>query len=223
MKKNEYQLIHIPRGLYSLRLLMILIISLILPFWILTLVHIKLNFILVILFVFGLAFILFRLSTKFVRNNLHISIRNEELVITETSTLTKNKKEKKINWNNLESYIFKTTQYYHILKLKTKKGKNVMLTFDQNSQHLSRFEKSFHNKVSSLNEVQEGVNVSLKASIYETRMGVILSVILGLLMISWPIIALLNDRDFQIGIAVIFYSGASFFIYMVYRSHRLKK
>lgn len=222
MKKNEYQLIHIPRGLYTLRLLVILTVALVLPFLTLVVIQVQVNFILIISLSFGIAFLLFNLSARLVRNDLLVAINRDLLTVVEISSITKNKREKIIRWNDLRSYIFESTQYYHILRLYTNKGDKIMFTIDHNSEQFSRFEKDFHDRVSSFNK-NGNADISLKPSIYETKTGVVLAMILVLLMIGWPIAAWLNSRDFQIGLAVIFYSGAGFFIYMVFQFHKRKK
>ena len=222
MRKHAYQLIYIPRGLYTLRLLAILAIACVLPFLVLTFISVKVSFVLIVLFSFGLAFLLFRVSAKFVRDELHVELKDDMLAVTEVSSLSKKKKELKISWSDIESYMFQTTQYYHILRLRTVNGKKVMLTLDHKSDQFARFEKDFHDKISLVNQTED-VNISLKPSLYETKVGLWLAVVLALSMIGWPLTAWLNDRDFQIGLALIFYSGAGFFIYMVYHHHKQKK
>ncbi len=221
MRKYEYKLVHIPRVLYTLRLLVILITALLLPFLALVIIQVQANLILIISFSFGIAFLLFKLSEGLVRNDLHVVINRDIFTFEETSSITKKKRKKEIRWNNLKSYIFETTQYYHILKLYTTNGEKIMLTLDHNSQHFSRFENDFHDIVSSINK-QGNSDISLKPPIYETKTGLVIAVALGLLMIGWPLATWFSGKNFQIGLALIFYSGAGFFIYMVYRYRRHK-
>ena len=222
MKKHEYQLIHIPKILYTLRLLIVIIATLILPFLLLAIISIEVNPILILFCSFGLAFFLLKISAKIVRNKLHIAIEKGVLRITETSSLTNKKKEKIINWSDLKSYVFYTTQYYHILKLYTAKGKKITLTLDHDSRQLARFEEDFRNKVSSINQIGH-TSIFLKPSIYETNAGFGIAIVLILLMIGWPLVAWINHKSFQIGLALVFYSGASFFIYMVYQHYKRNK
>lgn len=222
MRTHEYRLTQIPRGLYTLRLLAVLLVALVLPFLVLVIIEVKANLILILSFSFGIAYLLFKLSGRLVRNELEVEIRRDLLAILETSSITKKKVKREIEWDNLKSYIFEPTQYYHILKLYTIEGKKIMFTLDHDSQDLPRFEKDFYNKVSKVNE-NSSSNISLKPSIYETNAGLAMALILGLMMIGWPIAAWLGGKDFQIGLAVIFYSGAGFFIYMVVQSRNRKR
>ncbi len=96
-----------------------------------------------------------------------------------------------------------------------------MLTLDHNSQHFSRLEKDFHGKVSTINK-NGNSNISLNPSIYGTKTGFVIAVVLGLLMIGWPVATWISGKNFQIGLALIFYSGAVFFIYLVYQ-HRTRR
>ncbi|PTB96636.1 hypothetical protein C9994_06475 [Marivirga lumbricoides] len=222
MKMHQYQLIHIPRGLYTLRLLLILVVALALPFLVLMIIEVHLNFVLIISICFLIAFLLFKLSARLVRNDLYAVINRDSLTIIETSSITKKNRKWEFNWTNLNSYVFETTQYYHILRLYIAEDKKITLTFDHNSQDFSRFEKDFHDKVSAINKNRDSV-IYMRPSIYETKTGLILAALLVLLMIGWPIAAWWNSKDFQIGLALIFYSGAGFFIYMVYQYRRSKK
>ena len=219
MKARDYQLIHIPRGLYSLRMLVIIFSPLILIFLLVPLSKSEGSLFLMISISCLTPFIIWKLSRRLVRNDMNMILKHDSVVIIEKSTISKKTRKQEIKWNNLESYLFETTAYYHILRLLPSTGKRIVLTFDLNNPDFSGFEFDFRRKVAAFNKIGNTF-IATKPSFYETKSGKIVAVILGVLMIIWPIVVWLNDKPFNIGLAIMFYSQAGFYLYMVVKSIR---
>jgi len=96
MKNYEYHLVHIPRVLYTLRTIIILIVSIVIPITILMTFTYQVHSSFIIIFSLGIAFLLFKISSRYVRNHLYVIIKGDLLSIVETSTITQKKQERKL-------------------------------------------------------------------------------------------------------------------------------
>ena len=163
--------------------------------------------------------LLFYLSKNWHKGQLIIRFSEKEIHLSSYFPLFKHSRENIFYWNDLEDISFSDSQYFRIFSVRDQK-KKASYAIDYGDE-VNRFEQILNKRISKLS--QDGlIKINRKPKIYETKVGFVIAIVLGLLMIAWPLVAWLNNRDFQIGLALIFYSGASFFIYMVYR-HRRKK
>lgn len=163
--------------------------------------------------------LLFYLSRNWHKGQLTVSLKEKEITVSSYLPILKRSRQYNFSWEDITDLSFSDTQYFKILIVKTNRERvAVAINYGDEATQL---EQLLNKKISKLD--QDGVvAIHKKQSIYETKTGIFLAAILVLLMIGWPIAAWLNGKDFKIGLAVIFYSGASFFIYMVFQSHKRK-
>jgi len=163
--------------------------------------------------------LLFYLSKNWHKGRLLIHFREKEMSIESHLPLLKQSRKFVFHWNELSDLSCSDTQYFRILVVKDSK-KKVAFAMDYGDA-ATQFEQKLNNQLAKLDKT-ESIIISQKPSIYATKLGIGIAIILGLIMIAWPLLAWINQREFQIGVALIFYSGAGFLIYMVYRTRKNK-
>lgn len=162
---------------------------------------------------------LFYLSKDWHKGQLSICFDKKEIHISSYFHLFRHSKEYVFSWEDLEDVSFYDSQYFRILVVKDQKNK-ISYAIDHGEEAV--FEHILNKRLSKLKE-SGTITMGKNTSIYETKIGLGVAIVLGLLMIIWPLIAWLNNKEFKIGLAMLFYSGASFFIYMVYQHYKQKK
>src|SRR5690606_6304826 len=150
----------------------------------------------------------FYVSKNWYKGQLLIRLNNREITLSSYLSLFKHSKEYSFYWEDIKYISFVDTQFFRLLRIRDKK-KKVVFAFEY-TEDVARFEQMVNKRVFKLN--QKGlIRIYQKPSIYETKVGYVMAVVLGLLMITWPLAEWIYNKSFQIGLALIFYSGAGFF------------
>lgn len=163
--------------------------------------------------------LLFYFSKNWHKGQLLIHFREKEISVESYLPLLKRSQKFVFSWKELRDLSLSDTQYFRILVIRDSKKK---VAFAMNyGDAVIQFEEKLNNQMAKLDRAKS-ISIDRKPSIYTRKSGKLIAIILGVTMIAWPLVAWVNQREFQIGFALIFYSGAGFFIYLVYRTCKKK-
>lgn len=161
--------------------------------------------------------LLFYFSKSWYKGQLSICFKEKEIQISSYLPLFRHSRQYTFHWSELKDISFADSQYFRIFVIKDQK-KKVAFAIEYGDE-VTRFEQILNKKISKLNQ-DELIRTNQKPAIYKTKVSFGIAVVLGLLMVAWPLAAWLNNREFQIGLALIFYAGSMFFIYQVYTHYK---
>lgn len=214
MPDKEYVLSFTSRRIYFIRGFLAIALGLIITLLIATNVIVNFSELVFLGVDVFITVLLFYISRSWHKGQLKVSLKEKEMMVSSYLPMLRRSREYNFLWKDIADLSLSDTQYFKILIVKTK-TERVAIAINYGDE-ATRLEQFLDKRISKLN--QDGVvQIHKKLSIYETKTGLVLAEILVFLMIGWPVVAWLNSKDFQIGLALIFYSGAGFFIYMVYR------
>ena len=216
---EEYIFKYISRRVYFIRGFLAIAIGLSITLLIATILGVHMQ-----LFIFLginalITVLLFYYSKNWYKGQLLIRFNEKEIYLSSYFPLFNHSQDYIFCWKDIKSISFVDSQYFKILVITDQKQK-LVFALDYEDE-VTRFEKNLNKRIYKLNQ-DKLIRIKLRPTIYDTKIGFGIAAILGLLMIIWPLIAYLNNRDIHIGLAFIFYSGAIFFIYKVYL-HKRKK
>jgi hypothetical protein len=125
-----------------------------------------------------------------------------------------------INWSEIQEYKYRPDQYFDLFKINLNDGRIIRFRHSSNtSDDFEKFISTFETKVQEYNQKDTVLTNDIKRAkiIYETKLGVVLAILTGLVLIGLPILitTLPHRRTGNWGGLIAAYSGGIFFISQV--------
>lgn len=171
----------------------------------------------------ALALLFFYFLRKIIVIDTIIKIESMKIEITCKHLLIKSKP-KIIPIDEIRNYSYDYGNGYKVFKLTRKKGNNfkfLIMTEVANATQFDNFYADLQNIIKQYNYKKSLNLISEKKSIYQTRLGLILGFALSFVLLTIPIIHLLFDTKFNIGLLVLIYSmSITFLIRLFYEQKK---